>query len=87
MHKVLRILRHIRKFTTNAAIALALVAVCSVAYRDIVGDTISLQPISVPKSLADDGLTPEVVASNIRADLMRVVDQSWTTMPKYRWPI
>jgi hypothetical protein len=80
MHKVLRILRHIRKFTTNAAIALALVAVCSVAYRDIVGDTISLQPISVPKSLADDGLTPEVVASNIRADLMRVVDQSWTTM-------
>lgn len=62
------------------AIVMALGVVCFVAWRDIVGDTVSVEPISVPKDLADAGMGPDVVAKDIRSDLLSIAESATTTM-------
>lgn len=56
--------------TARALITIALGAIVVVAYRDVVGDTIAIEPITVPKDFADAGLSSEVVAGKLRAALI-----------------
>lgn len=80
MRRVLKRLDTMWTALTRITILIVIVAVGWVAYHDIAGDTVSLEAISVPKALAKKGLTPEVVATDIRGNLVKFVNQSNTTM-------
>ncbi len=80
MRRVLKFLDRCWTAATRVAIILALGAIGVVAYRDIAGDTLSLESITVPRTLVEAGLGPDVVATDMRVRLLHIVNESTTTM-------
>lgn len=42
------------------------IVICGLVARDLARDVVTIEPISVPKSLSDDGYTPEVASHRLR---------------------
>src|SRR5262249_40309002 len=62
-----------RSVLLSISAVLTVVLVFAFLFKALIGRQLSIEPISVPKTLAEDGYTPEVAARQFREALNRVV--------------
>jgi tetratricopeptide (TPR) repeat protein len=81
-HSILSVLDQGRKFILNSVILLALALGISVIGKATVNRGVLIEPISVPKDLAERGLTPEAAAHFI-VDEMVILSDSANTLKRF----
>jgi tetratricopeptide (TPR) repeat protein len=71
-----------RRIAAGLALAIPILAGGYVVIVSLTHNTITIEPLSTPKSLADDGYTPEVAAAHFRAALERALAQTLAPGPQ-----
>ncbi len=69
----------IGNFVRLGSVGLALV-ICGLIAQDLMRDVVTIEPISVPKALSDNGYTPEVAGHRLRDALNSYASHSRTDL-------
>ena len=63
--KLTRLFKEVLTFTTTSLLLLVIIAIIIAAYKSLNDEVVVVEPINMPKVLADRGYTPEVAAKRI----------------------
>src|ERR1700722_15454822 len=56
------------------------VVICVLIFQDLSRDLVTIEPISTPKTFAEDGYTPEVASRRLHDALNKYADNAGTSM-------
>lgn len=80
MRQFIKLLNALWTATTRIAILSAIVTVAVVVCRDIAGDTLLIETISVPRTLERAGLGSDAIATRLRSELTTLTTNAGTSM-------